>query len=202
MAKGLPPALTKTVKGLPVYVWLLLLASAIVITLYLRKRNTEDESTEEPIDEESAYTPYPGSEVGNTGEIGAADLSGITDAIGGLSDDIGAGFADMSDSLLGVTTQFDDARADALIDHAETLEAIDESRGVSKKDIRTIVKNQTKKAIARDSRKGLSKKEKRDVRKIVRPNKKRKRVAMTGGSPPRVMTSRIDTRRIQSGRGW
>src|SRR5688500_7233272 len=108
MAKGLPPALTKTVKGLPVYVWLLLLASAIVITLYLRKRDTEDEFTEEPIDENAAYTPYPGSEVGTgggSGEIGATDLSSFTDAIGGLSDDIGMGFDGVTEGLLGLGSQ-------------------------------------------------------------------------------------------------
>lgn len=123
--KGLPPALTKNIKGVPVYVWIGMLMIAIGIALYIRKQRqiaaqadvTEEE--EEFYDDGGGYMPAMPSN--QNGEIGAADLASITDGLQGLSADILSGFADIGGQLSSAEASI---IADAQGEHAEIIDEI------------------------------------------------------------------------------
>lgn len=99
----MPARLTKKIMGFPLWVWIALLAVAVILGLYLRSRRVAQVTEEPNPGDSSAADPYADQLAGNTANPGLAGVLGPASAgvVPVASPEIPQGFSDSFGSLTG-----------------------------------------------------------------------------------------------------
>lgn len=181
----MPKALTQKVRGIPVYVWLVMLLVAIAIVMYVRRRNAlanaaveEEGEPGDTLYDDGGYLAPGTGQAGD--EIGLSDLQGLEEIFT-------AGFDEVGNRFLAVETQLTaSARRDR-----RRAKALSETTKTQGRKNRKVTRNQGKRT-------------RQELRRHDERNKRRKRRKhhrpMTGGGAPRVTAQRVDAQSILSGR--